>query len=792
MELPWVAAASGVGQSPARGTPRWSQGTLLAYLTEEECHVIDMQAALEKTGEAWLVKKFKAVEAKGKGLKRHRTDLPLAQHVLQTKPVPCSMSWSPPGGMVGFLLALADTSGSVKIYAPQLPDSAPVLDLTEEFVAKTATSATPVVEVCFAPTHSASGASGGPVVCASRGSTVMLWTLEGKEGKEGKHGVRSHLLKSIVLEDGPSGPDIITGLDLSMSWARENKETKGRKNEKNEVNTLLILGTNQGHLLTKKLTFKSQTGQTGPSSPSISSFCELIKVDAPISDVVISSDPSMNGTDFLIVVAQGVQVSAVLLEVSGSGNVSCRKFSASPPCHGVPIVSACCDTAGVFANVAQLGSSFVERANIFTMDSMGHGVIWRLPEGGQTLEPRQLCSLAAKTMQNYFTAIEQAAICMETRMVRTAAREREYAQDNKLLCGFTLSPSHCLLVTQSTVPSARTTQIRPVTFLLATALGTPSHAFTAMLRHVVQALRAARLRHTTRNASGFQLSLWDVHEAWRSMMFGAGRSPVTMSREPKEALELPCAILEAALSWLWDLQEGFGKAYDSICHQTFSSADKTASPASCKTTLLLRHTAAQSISLSLGSSKSLTERWATATARQQHFLNFLRDELGEVDPLVVCQLRNAWLELGRNATRDKTQRKYGSYTEPLVKKPRALQAATSAYWQQRLEKFGLKNSIAKDQAVAAFLHNVEDIGRAGQTAETPNFAPGSECQLCGKQLRVDSTLMRASCGSHHFPLCQRDLRPLLAEPHLLCSFCGRCTLLDDGDPAICAWCATVS
>lgn len=37
-------------------------------------------------------------------------------------------------------------------------------------------------------------------------------------------------------------------------------------------------------------------------------------------------------------------------------------------------------------------------------------------------------------MQNYFTAIEQAAICMETRMVRTAAREREYAQDNKLLC----------------------------------------------------------------------------------------------------------------------------------------------------------------------------------------------------------------------------------------------------------------------------------------------------------------------------------------------------------------------
>ena len=257
-------------------------------------------------------------------------------------------------------------------------------DLTEEFVAKTATSATPVVEVCFAPTPGASGGQ-SPVLCASRGPTVMIWTLETKEGKEGKHGtLRSHLLKSIILEDGPMGPDIITGLDLSRSWARENKETKGRKNEKNEVNTLLILGTNQGHLLTKKLTFKSPTGQTGqigqtgPSSLSISSFYEL-KVDVPISDVVISSEPSVNGTDFLLVVVEGVRVSAVLLEVSGSScSVSCRKFQPSPPCHGVPIVSACCDTAGVFANVAQLGSSFVDRANIVTMDSMGDAVIWRL------------------------------------------------------------------------------------------------------------------------------------------------------------------------------------------------------------------------------------------------------------------------------------------------------------------------------------------------------------------------------------------------------------------------------
>lgn len=44
-----------------------------------------------------------------------------------------------------------------------------------------------------------------------------------------------------------------------------------------------------------------------------------------------------------------------------------------------------------------------------------------------------------------------------------------------------------------------------VTFLLATALGTPSHAFTAMLRYVGHTLRAS-------HGQNFQLSLWDVHE----------------------------------------------------------------------------------------------------------------------------------------------------------------------------------------------------------------------------------------------------------------------------------------
>lgn len=45
-----------------------------------------------------------------------------------------------------------------------------------------------------------------------------------------------------------------------------------------------------------------------------------------------------------------------------------------------------------------------------------------------------------------------------------------------------------------------------------------------------------------------------------------------LSRE-MDTLMIPFAkaILEAALLWLWDLQEGFCKAYDSICHLVFQS-----------------------------------------------------------------------------------------------------------------------------------------------------------------------------------------------------------------------------
>lgn len=93
----------------------------------------------------------------------------------------------------------------------------------------------------------------------------------------------------------------------------------------------------------------------------------------------------------------------------------------------------------------------------------------------------------------------------------------------------------------------------------------------------------------------------------------------------------------------------------------------------------------------------------------------LREELADVDDLALCQLRNAWLELGRNATRERTQRKY-IYAEP-PKAHRSLQAATCAYWEQRA-KNGLKNGLAKASAVQGFLAEVEDIQLLGKVLAT--------------------------------------------------------------------------
>ena len=42
----------------------------------------------------------------------------------------------------------------------------------------------------------------------------------------------------------------------------------------------------------------------------------------------------------------------------------------------------------------------------------------------------------ANSLHDYLTPIEQAAVCMETRPVRQAAREKELSQDNKLFSPF--------------------------------------------------------------------------------------------------------------------------------------------------------------------------------------------------------------------------------------------------------------------------------------------------------------------------------------------------------------------
>ena len=243
-----------------------------------------------------------------------------------------------------------------------------VADLTEEFRSK-ATLVTPLVEVRFAPQDFGLGA----VLCASRGCTVMIWSIGECEEKRDR-GLLPQLLKCISLEDGALGANIITSMDLSWNWGQV-KHAKVKSNK--EANVLLALGTNHGHLITKKLTCKSaQSNATLTVSP-----LEQIEVESTVTDVVVYSDPAADGTDFVIAIAQGIKVSAVVIHASFSGRESLRHYAAGPPCHGMPIVSVCCDTAGVFSACNKETGSFVERVNVVSMDSTGHTVIWQLSEG---------------------------------------------------------------------------------------------------------------------------------------------------------------------------------------------------------------------------------------------------------------------------------------------------------------------------------------------------------------------------------------------------------------------------
>lgn len=849
----------------------------------------------------------------------------------------CSMSWSPAGcsPQASFLLAVGDSSGHVTVYAPCDEAHEPV-ELQE--LQRRVTDSNGVVEVCFAPTPvliesegrtgkderkderkigkagtvRPSGKRFSAVLCASKGPHVVIW-----------HCLPSgtcQLVKSISLDS-----EVITALTVSRSFGAQPQTLK----------SMLVLGTKLGRLHFKQLHLSTKDHKDREVRISPISTSDLETADRCVTEVKVFCDADGDSTDLLVAIAHGVQLSCAVLRISDDGHLETSRsrrekstrheeehvswLMASTPCHGLPIVSLLCDTTGVLAaSDPMLGSSFVSRANVLTLDSSGYAVIWQLEEAeaqegscrGLFLRPSRFCSLVAKSMQNYLTAAEQAAICMETRMVRTAARERELLQDKKLFSGFSavdrsfrwilvlnlfepfgpvivvlscsipksgqhmrklhlsciqycmipvfdhsgfaLSPSHCMLVTQTVLPSTRTTQIRPVTFLLASSLGSPAHAFTALLRNVGDSLyrrrcrresvstgRAARrpsrpegmeqtqsetcdngdhIHHRRRKAAGgssypLYLSLWDVSEAWRSMVFGAGKSLGAMCRaswdekKPCEGSELPNGLLESILQWLWELQEGLQGAFQHISDSAASSA--TGSAAGCKVSLLLRHTAAQQVTFTLSSPKSFTERWASeASPRRRHFLAQIRHELNELalktwtsdtelnaakggqssfagveeDELAMCQVCNALLELGHKATRD-LRRKY--LLAELPPKNPVVRAAACAYWRQRAK--ALPGSVVRS-AVLDCLAKVED---SLKEAELESTSCGS-CRLCGEPAVIDPSFMQVSCGSHVLPLCQQQLLPLLTEPHILCHFCGRCT--SNGSECqvlgVCAWCAT--
>lgn len=233
----------------------------------------------------------------------------------------------------------------------------------------------------------------------------MIWSIGECEEKRDR-GLLPRLLKCISLEDGALGANIITSMDLSWNWGQV-KHAKVKSNK--EANVLLALGTNHGHLITKKLTCKSaQSNATLTVSP-----LEQIEVESTVTDVVVYSDPAADGTDFVIAIAQGIKVSAVVIHASFSGRESLRHYAAGPPCHGMPIVSVCCDTAGVFSACNKETGSFVERVNVVSMDSTGHTVIWQLSEGKvcSFFKPQKMRGFLKKEIEQFSTTNDCVTKC---------------------------------------------------------------------------------------------------------------------------------------------------------------------------------------------------------------------------------------------------------------------------------------------------------------------------------------------------------------------------------------------
>ena len=777
--LPWASACvvlghpSGCGSGAIHRTVCWSQGSFVAFLTEEECHVVDVQAAIGKTSEPSLVKKYTLPEPAMRA-KRPRVQEPsqLESIVEHQREAFAAAAWSP-WGVRGPLLAILDSVGRLFVTAPcdhdmgstkevtDLRDSA-LVDLSEDFERATKReSRASILDLCFWPSPICLEGKKrvAALLCACRGSSVVIWKLGPKfDGP--------HRLRRVVLEPSVE----ITAVAASSIW----QSLDGR------LISLLAMATSTGQVHVHRISVDSD-GCELASTP----LCETPIFDVglgSIGQLAVLTDISDEIEAFLAV-GRGVHVSAAVLRCSKRGNLKqVSAYTASVPCHAVPVVSVLCAAGGILSQT----DARQRNANILSMDSSGQGVLWQLPCNGSgtgTLDPGRLCSLVPGSWQNWLTTVEQKALRLDARMVRAAAREREARRGSSLFCGLAMSPSHCLLAMQTVIVSERTTQQRMASSLLITPVGSPLHSFNASLRSLLQAVHQSQV-------SFFCCSLWDVAESWqiqtqRKFTGFPFKSPKDLRMSQNEN------CLERCIEWIWDLAEIFTRVAEAEADAAekatlgslgFGSASKQAVHAALRD-FVPKSLAERRRLLTappLGGAESLQALQALCLRNADRLLHLCRD----VDLVSVKRLQNACLEFVRFVTsapcgRSEKDSKLDVPAAASWKGCWLLSAVTRDYWKCRLAK-ACQTPLGSAEQLLAYLSNPDQAQ-----------APQHKCRMCQQAALIDPSLVEVSCGAHSVPLCQENLRPLLAEPHILCGFCSRYTELTttSGRLRLCAWCA---
>eukprot|EP00933_Yihiella_yeosuensis_P075125 TRINITY_DN8432_c0_g1_i2.p1 TRINITY_DN8432_c0_g1~~TRINITY_DN8432_c0_g1_i2.p1 ORF type:complete len:221 (-),score=31.56 TRINITY_DN8432_c0_g1_i2:834-1421(-) len=183
------------------------------------------------------------------------------------------------------------------------------------------------------------------------------------------------------------------------------------------------------------------------------------------------------------------------------------------------------------------------------------------------------------------------------------------------------------------------------------------------------------------------------------------------------------------------------------------------------------------------------------------------------EPIIVCQLQNAFLELGRRCISayigGDERHEYHIMDDDfgLEQVAASLQAAANEeYWRERLATYAPPfesgaASLGPPEAVVAYVsrrHRPSSTDKDSRVKlSSKPVSPVAYCQVCRMPAEPDSNLLSVTCSSQHTaPLCQRYLIPLGLEPHLLCGFCGRVTLAMGGaslndEAGICAFCGAV-